>query len=352
MRLISTKELKGGEILARAIVTEDYNELLSEGTELKEEYVEKLLNLGISEIYISDENDVSDEDIEILKEEVKEKCKEQIQTIISRHTFSRQSEDMVVLCETADDIINTIMEDDAVVERIYDIKAHKADIFEHSINVCSLSILTALKLGLQHSNIRDIGIGCLLHDIGLKYITVDYLDIDIKYLDNKRQTEYKKHPIYGYDSVQEEAWLPTISKDIILGHHERLDGSGYPLHTKDQPVEQRIVAVCDFFDEAICGIGYDRQKVYKIIEYLKMNKGTIFDSNVINAMFKFIAVYPARSIVKLNTGETAMVVKQNNGFPERPVLQLVKNSSGEDVSGEIVIDMLKQNNVFIDEVID
>ena len=352
MTLLETKELKGGEILARAIITEEYNELLPEGTVIKEEYVEKLINLGITQVYISEEHVETEKEIEILKEEVKAKCREQVQTIISRYSFSKQSPDMIKLCKTADDIINNIMEEDEVVDKIYEIKEHKADIFEHSISVCSLSILTSLKLELPQETIREIGIGCLLHELGLRYVTVDYSDIDIAYLDEKRQAEYKKHPIYGYDAVQCENWLSDLSKSIILGHHERTDGSGYPLHTKDQPIEQSIVAVCDYFDEAICGIGFEKRKIYKIVEYLKANRGLCFDAKVIDAIFKFIAIYPSKSMVVINTGETARVIGQNHGFPERPVLQLIKDEAGNEYKEDIILDMLRQNNVFIEKVID
>ncbi len=351
MKKIDVKEIKGGEILARAIMTEDYKELLPKGTELKEEYIEKLDNLGISQIFISDENDVSDEEIDLLREEVRQKCKEQIQNIISKHTFSKQNPEMIELCDTADDIINNILEEEEVVERIYDIKERKADVFEHSISVCSLSVMTALKMELDHALIRDIGIGCLLHELGLRYVTVDYDDIDIAYLDEKRQTEYKKHPIYGYEALKCEEWLSDISKNIILGHHERIDGSGYPLHTKNQPIEQRIVALCDYLDEAICGIGYERRKVYKVIEYIKASRGTCFDNMVTEAIFKFIAAYPSDSIVKLSTGDTAVVIGQNNGFPERPVLQLIKDPTGKEYEDEKTLDLLEHNNVFIEKVL-
>ena len=69
-------------------------------------------------------------------------------------------------------------------------------------------------------------------------------------------TEYMKHPVYGYSALKNETWISDISKKIILYHHERLDGMGYPLKFRQLPIEVCIVNICDAFDEMICGIGH------------------------------------------------------------------------------------------------
>ena len=337
MRLVRTDNLTGEERLARAVVTDEYNELLPKGTLIKKEYIDKLERLGITEVYIEDSG-FTEEDMTILREE----------TIISRHTYTvTGNKDMESISRTAEDIISNIMEDEQVVEQVYEIRERSADIYEHSISVCSLSMLLALRLKLDRTLIRDMGIGCLLHEIGLRYITVPYENKDISSLNEKNISEYKKHPIYGYTAIQNEKWLSDRSKNIILSHHERIDGSGYPMHSRNQSIEQRIVAVCDFFDEVICGIGYERLKVYEVIEYLKIYKGLSFDKDVVDELFSFVAVYPAGSIVVTSNGEQAVVIGQNKGFPERPVLKLLTDRAGNKTEDEIIIDLLEHNNLFI-----
>ena len=118
----------------------------------------------------------------------------------------------------------------------------------HSISICVLATLVALKLGLDKERVHDIGVGCLLHDLGLRYMMIEYEDQDVETLSDKEMIEYKKHPVYGYTALKNENWLSKKSKEIILCHHEKIDGSGYPLHATEISVDTKIVSVCDTFD--------------------------------------------------------------------------------------------------------
>ena len=113
MKLVRLDEITGEEILARSIMTDDYKELLAEGTQLKTEYIPKLRDIGISEVFIKD-NRIQAEDIKILKEEVINKCREQVKKIISRHTFNHEDDSMVKISETADSIIENILEEEEI----------------------------------------------------------------------------------------------------------------------------------------------------------------------------------------------------------------------------------------------
>lgn len=348
MKLLKLDQIKGEETLARSIMTDDFHELLSEGAKLKPEYIPKLQDLGISEVYIHDEK-VSTQTLEILKKEVNIKCKEKVRDLISRHTYNA-GKDMEEICNTADNIITNILEEENVVEQIYDIKERSADIYEHSINTCTLATMVSLKLQMPKEKVHDIGVGCLLHDLGLRYVTVDFDNQSIEELEPKVAEEYKKHPIYAYSALKGEEWLSKSSKEIILCHHERLDGSGYPLHARNLSWEIRIAAVCDFFDEQICGIGCYRMKVYEVVEYLKSYKGIYFDEKVVDALLEFTAVYPSGSKVLTSEGDIAIVIKQNKHFPERPVIQIVETKDGKILDNPEVKDLLEYTNLVIEKV--
>ena len=349
MKLLKLEQVTGEEELARAIMTDDYKELLSEGARLKKEYISKLRELGVTEVYVKDK--VSDpKALVILKEEVNKTCKQKVQSIISKHTY-RHSEDMVEIGKTAEDIITNIMEEDAVIEQIFDIKERSADIYEHSISTCTLATLVALKMKLSKERVYNISVGCLLHDLGLRYIALDFENLEYESLPDKHKAEYRKHPIYGYTALTNEEWLSKSSKEIILCHHERVDGTGYPLRAQELSLEVKIAAVCDFFDEHICGIGCERMKVYEVVEFLKASKNTAFDAKVIDTLLDFTAVYPSGSKVLTNEQETAIVIQQNKGFPERPVLQIVADKNGKTLEGNVIKDLLEYNNVFIENVL-
>lgn len=350
MILKKIEELKGNEVLARALMTWDYQIILPEGAVLRAEYMDKLRDLGILEVYVR-EQETKAQNIAILKSEIEDTVKEKVKDILERHTYQHNQE-LVELSKTADNIISNILEEEQVIEQVFDIKERSSDIYEHSISVCSIAILTALKLDLDKSKTHDIGVGCLLHDIGLRYLTIQYENQNIENRPEKEQIEYKKHPVYGYSSLQNEKWISECSKKIILSHHERLDGSGFPLKISEIPLECRIVNVCDAFDEMICGIACKRSKVHEAIEYLKTFKNTKFDAKVVDTFLGFTAVYPAGTHVMTNEGEIGVVLRQNKDFQDRPIIRILKDKNGLSVKGEILKDLVKIHNVFIEKALD
>ncbi len=348
MKLIKVSNLLGGEILAKPIITNEYKILLSEDTVLRKEYIEKLDELGISEVYVKDKDHVHLQEVVLLKSEIEETFRTKVKEVLERHTYNNTGE-LSQLTDTADKIINNILNEDEVVEKIFDIKERSADIYEHSINLCSLATLTALKTEVAEEYVHDIGVGCLLHDLGLRYLTFNYEDQDIETLNRIEMTEYMKHPVYGFSAVREESWLSDLSKKVILYHHETLDGEGYPLHATEIPYEIAIVNLCDTFDEMICGIGRRRMKVYEAIEYIKTFRGIKYDPEIVDAFLDFTAVYPVGSRVLLNDNSEGQVIRQNKEFPDRPVIMLAKDKNGNVIPRGKEIDLVKVNNLFIEK---
>ncbi len=350
MKLTAVEKLKGDEVLGRAVMTKNYSELLAAGTKLKPEYIDKLIELDIKEVYIKhDESHY--QKVDILKKDVEENVIRQVKNIIEKHTYAN-NEKLMQLNQAAESIISNILSEKEVVERIYDIKERSADIYEHCISITSLAILISIKLSLSHDEIHDIGVACLLHDIGLRYLTIDYLNKELEDMSESEKNEYKKHSIYGYSTLKNEWWISVASKEIILSHHETMDGCGFPLHLTDISLPCKIVAVCDTFDEMICGIGRRRRKVWEAVEYLKANKGIKYDADVVNAFLEFTAVYPTGTKIITANNEEAVVVSQNKKFPDKPVIKLIKDSHGNTVLNKVLIDLSKVNNVSIKDVID
>lgn len=341
------EELTGEEILDRVLTTWDYQVILPEGAVIRAEYIDKLIDLGIKEVCIREEGI---QESLILKTDIESSVKERVKEILEKHTY-KQNRNLEELSKTADNIISNILQEEKVVERIYDIKQRNADIYEHSISICSLAILTALKMKLPSESIHNIGVACLLHDIGLRYLTYDFSDRDLDKMSDYEKSEYKKHPIYGYTDLKEENWLSDASKDIILLHHEMINGSGFPLKVRNLSLECRIVSVCDAFDERICGIGCKRIRVYEAIEYLKFHKNKKFDGKVVDVFLNFTAVYPVGTHVLTSEGEIGVVVGQNRDFQDRPILRIIQDRDGGDVKKEIIKDLVKIQNLFIEQVV-
>lgn len=347
--------------MARDLFYNDNMVLMTKGTILKIDYIEKLKELGINTLYIEDykgsnrinNKKLTKEEVDILRLEIKEESKIKVKSILEKHVY-KKSRELESMCEVAEDIIGDILEDENISDKIIEVRAENGDLYSHLVNVCGLATLLALKLNESKEFAKDIAIGCLLHDIGFRFITVPYLNIDISTLSKNQQEEYRKHVIYGYDSLQNEEWLTSTQKDIILFHHEMENGTGYPLKmfSAQIPKGVKIVNVCNAFDEFVSGIGCKGVSLQEAIEYIRINKERLFESEIAEEFLKMIVEYPVGDVVKTNEGEVGRVIRQNKSFMDRPVLKVFKDTKGNVIGDEKEVDLLKSLSVFIVEVLD
>ena len=163
MKRMKLSELTGNEILAQSLMTWDYQIILPEGAVLKKEYIDKIEEMGILEVYVKEDEA---NEIVILKNDIEKTIRSKVKSILERHTYQNNKE-LQGLTQAADEIITNILDEKEVVEKVFDIKERSADIYEHSISLSSLAILTALRMNVDKQVIHDIGVGCLLHDIRL-----------------------------------------------------------------------------------------------------------------------------------------------------------------------------------------
>lgn len=163
------------------------------------------------------------------------------------------------------------------------------EVYMHSINVSRLATMFALYLEMSPQEVQKICLGAYLHDIGKIGIPKEILFKKGK-LETEEYKEIQKHPLIGYgmaaDLIQDEE-----IKIIILQHHERCDGKGYPLGLNKDEIHlyARIVSLCDVYDALISDRPY--RKAYSKQEALDMmgeGMGTQFDEVLGEKFLKFI----------------------------------------------------------------
>lgn len=351
MEKVSVENLTGGEYLAKPVITRGFHTVLFEGTKISLEDIEFLKEIGINEVVIF-ETDAENEnkEREIIKKEIHDECTDKMKTVLKNHVCKDNST-LQDITETADSIIDDIFDNDEIAVKVFDIKKRSGDLYDHCVTVSSLAILTAMKMNLSRENVYDIGVGSLLHDIGLKYISVDYTNKEeMKDFTPDDLFEYKKHTVYGFSSVENENWMSTTAKKIILFHHEKLNGTGYPFRQTTIPLAAEIVAVCDGFDDRICGIGNKTMSVPEAIEDLQMYRDIHYDGKVLDVFLSFIAVYPVGTMVKTNRGDEAVVVEQNEYFTDKPIIKLVKDAEGKPYTREKLINLSENRAVTIEAI--
>lgn len=352
MKKIKVKDAVGGETLANVIMGENGGVLLYEGAVLYPEHISRLIDNNIEEIYIRD--DVNKESTLYTIEMIESDSIEQIRDAVQRRLRIHEDSDLKVIEQTAVRIIKNVVNNIDVANCMIDIKRESGELYSHMLNVASLSAIMGIKEGFSEEQLRDLTEGALLHDIGLTEVTVPFENVEIDTLPAADKLNYRKHVISGYQMLQNFKWMSETTKLIVLSHHERIDGSGYPFHKSDDriPPEVRLVSICDHFDELVNGIGYERHKVYEVVEYFRTNGAGLFDYKMTSGIMDNIAWFPNGCKVLTNEGELALIVGQNKSLPDRPIIKILRTSDGEECAGEVIKDLTEWLTVFIIDTVD
>lgn len=351
MKKVIVEKLKGNEILGNDVMSDSDTVLIAKGTILKYEYIIKLREWGIYSVYVREEGDI---EITTEKaEKAKKKAGKLVKKYLEQH-IHQQSDEILQLCEVVEEVVDEVMEEEEVVDYAITVKNEKADMYTHSMQVCTMAAMLAAKRKVSKEMIHEIAKGSILHDIGLRYITIPYENVDIDIAPIRDQIEYKKHVIYGYDAIKDEKWLSSTCKNIILHHHECAnDGSGFPFKLKEDKLSEpiQIVAISDAFDRMVSGIGYRKMQINEVVEYMKNIGFRKYGIEICDDLLSLIAVYPTGSKIITNNGDKGVVVRQNKGFMDRPVIEVKTTTPDGKYRIKQEIDLMKELSVFISKVI-
>jgi putative nucleotidyltransferase with HDIG domain len=221
--------------------------------------------------------------------------------------------------------------------------------YHHSAEVAILSMLVAKSMGLNSAFVHKIGVGALLHDIGKMKIPGEVLNKTGE-LTGEESELLKTHPQLGYNMLKESANISPISRQIVLLHHEKLNGVGYPLGLKNQdiPVHVRVVTMCDIFNAVTSNRSYkNRMNADMALEILRVETVYELDREIYHHLLKVANIYPAGTLVELSDGRLAIVVKENHEAQTRPILQIIKNNQRDES-----INLMDHLTLFITRTID
>ncbi|MGE4282733.1 MAG: HD-GYP domain-containing protein [Clostridia bacterium] len=349
MRRIHISEITGEEVLAQAIIDESGRILLSKGIHIKSSYLNKLFEAGVTTVYIEDEISEGIEISSMISESTEVQAKVVIKDEVDRF-YKRQEINIFNIQDIGKKIIDEILDNQGNLINISDIRIKDEFIFTHSINVCILSLYLAQKMGIATDKLKSLALGCLLHDIGKIIIPKEIL---IKEKPTNREIEeIKKHIHYGYKALETEITISPIAKMIVLMHHEKEDGTGY-LKIKEDKVHEcvKIASICNAFDN----VNTKRKDIFlntsKAIRYLQNNTKIYFNEQFVKEFLKHIPLYPVGSIVLLNNGTVAIVVKNNIEDLMRPVVRLLYNAKTRIKYMNYEIDLSKQGRMVVENEI-
>ena len=197
--------------------------------------------------------------------------------------------------------------------------------FTHMVNVSILTMGQARGLGMEGTTLRQVGLAALMHDIGKVKTPPEILNKPDGLTDREFEV-LKRHTVDGAEILRTTPDVPPLAPIVAFEHHLRSDGSGYP-----RGVSRSRLNVATM----LCGISdvYDAmrsQRVYqqafptdRILTVLQRNDGKQFDQNLVRRFVQLVGIYPAGNLVRLDTGEIAVVVKVYAPDPYRPRVKVV-----------------------------
>lgn len=353
MRRIKTEKIKGREILARDVYSINGAILIPKGTLLKKEYAEKLLELNITDVFVEDDISKDIQVKHITEEKISEQCSEKLRETLERFSYA-SGEEYEELSKVTTEVMEGVLLQEEVIYTISNVRDHSKSLYEHSLSVAALATLVAVRAGYSGQETKEITLGALLHDIGFSNVKEKYQDVILENEEENVQKEIKRHVVYGYIEAEQKAWLPQISREIILYHHERLDRSGYPFRLTGEKIKPqvRLVAICDAFDCMVYGNLEPRKKVYEAMDQIMINAGNKYDGELVKIFMRSVATYPTGTLVVLNDGRQGIVLRQNADFPTRPLIRLVEQGTEEEWVRKEDIDLAEKITLFIIDTIE
>jgi len=304
-------------------------------------------------VYIKDEVFGEIEDVpEVISEETR------IQTIKQvKESFRQLEKDKKINTRSVhnaiDRLLNELLANTNVMVGLADISSVDDHLFNHSVSVCVLAMMTGITLGFNNSKLKEMGTGALLHDIGKSKISKDILRREGS-LNEEEYNEFKKHVEYGFEIIKSYDDFSLLSAHVAYQHHERWDGKGYPRGLKGDKIHEyaRIVAAANLYDEMVSDLpNRPPYEANQAVNLLKRMAGVHFDPRVVTALVSHIACYPVGSIVKLNTGEIGMVTEVDLDRPTRPTIRIVYDKHSRKMSEPHEVDLSKFTTVIIADVL-
>jgi putative nucleotidyltransferase with HDIG domain len=202
--------------------------------------------------------------------------------------------------------------------------------FTHMVNVSILTMGQARGLGIDGALLREFGLAALMHDIGKVKTPTEILNKPDK-LDDREFEIMKRHTVDGAEILRRTPDMPTLVPIVAFEHHLRLDGSGYPDGVKRGQLNlaTMLCGVADVYD------AMRSQRLYqqafptdRILAVLQRNDGKQFDQNLVRRFAQLVGIYPVGNLVRLRTGDIAVVIRTYAPDPYRPRVKVVQTADG------------------------
>lgn len=369
MRVVPIECVKEGSYLAKTIFDNDGRMLLREGVKLTENILKRIKAIKIYSLYIIDE--YSNKQIEdIIKPELRQKAIRTLKetfhnmekaTTLSSKTGIQEMRSISLIKERESyfqsigqlslDLIDELLSRKNVLVNLVDIKSMDNYTYQHCVNVAVLSLILGIQLKLNKFELYDLCMGALVHDIG-KILVPKELIVKPSMLTTDELKKMQDHTIKGYNYLRTVLEISATSRIVALQHHEHFNGEGYPEKRKGSEISKlsRIVAIADVYDALTSDRPYRRaMSPNEALEYIMGSGSRQFDYEMVLTFSKAVVPYPEGTLIKLSTGEYAVVEEVFENYPLRPKVKIIKSADSSRINS--IINLVTDLDVVIQNLV-
>lgn len=358
MRVISIEQIQPGMKLGKTIYGAQGQRLLVTGAELKPHYTTYLRSLGISYLYIQDDQLADVQIDDVISESTRVEARQTVKKMFETTQSQEGKKTLVVrdraVFDTAWKIVDQLMVSPHVVVNLIDLRSTDEFLFAHAVNTSVLASLTAIRLKCTPDEIKQVALGSLLHDVGYTVMPQGLVGKRAP-LTEAEEHLLRQHPLYGEELVKK---MPSYSRGIaaiVREHHERMDGLGYPKGRMGDEIHglAQVVSVAQTYDELTSDLPHKPSYLpHQALQLMAVQGGTAFSIPVLREFLSFVAPYPIGTRVMLSNGEAGVVIHNSPGSTWKPVVRVlfVGNSFVPHLD-PYDLDLSMNPNVVIEDVI-
>ena len=202
--------------------------------------------------------------------------------------------------------------------------------FTHMVNVSILTMGQARALGIDGRLLREFGLSALMHDIGKVRTPKEILNKPDKLTDDEFAI-MRRHTVDGAEILRRTPEMPILAPVVAFEHHLRLDGTGYPLGVQRDSLNlgTMLCSIADVYDAMRSQRSYQQAfPTERILAVLTRNDGPQFDQHLVRRFVQLLGIYPPGNLVKLSTGEVAVVTQVHAPDPHRPRVRVLFDPEG------------------------
>ena len=348
MQFVALRDIKEGMCVSENVCDEQGRTLIARGQRIGSHHIARLRKFRIESLFIDPNNGESV--VKPTKTELRERCVEVMKgafcQITGEFKEKRVALDAAAIKDVSGRLVDALMQSKNPLVTLIDISAGPDKTLQHSVNTAVLGVVIAIDMHIPEPMLRELAVALLFHDVGTIFLPDELVRKRGPLSPEEIQT-MRQHVHLGCEHLLRSNAIGSVAANIILRHHETIDGAGYPNGVPDEKLTtlMKIAHVVEIYDTLTTGRPWMPAVLPDIaISYIISNAGRLFAKEVVIKLCQRIALYPVGSAVQLTTGECGIVAGILPKAPTRPVLLVHYDHKGNLLKSPIIVDLMRDLN--------